>query len=221
MAGAHCVLPTPETAMTDKLTFYTHPMSRGRVARWMLEETGLPYDTELLEWGSTIKAPQYLAINPMGKVPAIRHGDTVVTENAAIGLYLADLVPHKELAPPVGAPERGPYYRWISFLGPLEALMTAKQTGHVGDPMSAGYGTEADVLDTLEQAIGDRDHLAGDGFTMADLLVSAYIGWYLQFKLLEPRDTFVRYVELHRQRPAAQRAGEIDDALLENKRGSE
>ncbi len=208
--------------MTEaKLTLYTNPMSRGRVARWMLEETGLPYDTQLLEYGTTMKAPDYLAINRMGKVPAIAHGDAVVTENAAIGLYLADLVPDKALAPPAGSHERAPYYRWISFMAPLEALMMAKHSGKLGEPMSSGYGTEADVLDTLEQAIGDRDYLAGERFTMADLLVSAYIGWYLQFKMLEPRPAFVRFAELHRGRPAARRADEIDNALLAEQKAAE
>lgn len=207
--------------MAESLTFYTHPMSRGRVARWMLEETGLPYETELLEYGTTMKAPEYRAINPMGKVPAIKHGDTVVTENAAIGLYLADLVPDKQLAPAVGSKERGPYYRWISFMGPLEALMMAKQTGKLGEPMTAGYGSEADVMTTLEQAIGDREHLVGDRFSMADLLVSSYIGWYLQFKMLEPRDAFVRYAQLHSQRPAAVRANDIDNALMAEKEKAE
>ena len=196
------------------LTLYTHPMSRGRVARWMLEETGLPYGAEVLEYGTTMKAPEYRALNPMGKVPALKHGDTVVSENAAICLYLADLAADKGLAPPVGSKERGGYYRWISFMGPLEALMMAKSTGKLAEPMSAGYGTEEDVIATLEAAIGDRDYLVADHFTAADLLVSAYIGWYLQFKLLEARPAFVRYVELHRQRPAAQRANAIDDALM-------
>ncbi|QIL20369.1 glutathione S-transferase family protein [Thermomonas sp. HDW16] len=200
--------------MTDTLTLYTHPMSRGRVARWMLEETGLQYETVLLEYGTTMKASEYLAINPMGKVPALRHGDAVVTENSAIALYLGDLAPDKQLAPAPGSAERAAYYRWISFMGPLEELMMAKQTGKLADPMTAGYGTEADVVSTLEHAIGGRDFLAGDCFTMADLLVSAYIGWYLQFKLLEPRENFIRFVELHRQRPAGLRAGALDDALM-------
>ena len=108
--------------MTDAITLYTHPVSRGRVARWMLEETGLPYDEVILEYDASMKAPDYLAINPMGKVPALKHGDTVVTENAAICAYLAELVPEKRLAPPPGDPARGPYYRWLFFTaGPLEA----------------------------------------------------------------------------------------------------
>ena len=201
--------------MTASLTFYTNPMSRGRVARWMLEETGLPYETQVLDYGTTMKTPEYRAINPMGKVPAIRHGDTVVTENAAICLYLADLVPEKKLAPPVGAPERGPYYRWISFMGPLEQLMVAKASGaKLPDPQMAGFGTEADLLDTLEGAVKGRQHLAGNGFTAADLLVSSYIGWYLQFKLLEARPAFTAFVQAHAGRPAAKRANDIDDKLL-------
>lgn len=201
--------------MTASLTFYTHPMSRGRVARWMLEETGLPYETVLLEYGTTMKAPEYRAINPMGKVPAIKHGDTVVTENAAIAMYLADLVPNRQLAPPVGSAERGPYYRWISFMGPLEQLMVAKASGNaLPDPRMAGFGTEQELLDTLEGALKDKEHLAGNHFTAADLLVSASVSWYLQFKLLEARPAFVQFASRHRGRPAAQRADEIDQALL-------
>ncbi|PAT43025.1 glutathione S-transferase family protein [Vandammella animalimorsus] len=195
-------------------TFYTHPMSRGRIVRWMLEETGLPYDTVLLEYGTTMKAPEYRAINPMGKVPAIRHGDTVITEVAAICLYLADLAPEKKLAPPVGTPERGSYYRWISFMAPLEQLITAKMTGALPKPENAGFGTEQDVLDTLEAALKDRTHLAGETFTAADLLVSAFVGWYLQFQLLAPRPAFLAFAEAHSQRPARLRADDIDNALL-------
>ncbi len=201
--------------MTAPLTFYTHPMSRGRVARWMLEETGLPYDTVLLDYGTSMKAPEYRAINPMGKVPALKHGDTVITEQAAICMYLADLVPDKQLAPPVGSPERGSYYRWISFMAPLEQLMVAKANGTaLPKPEMAGFGTEADLLNTLEAALKDREHLAGNTFTAADLLVAAYVGWYLQFKLLEPRPAFVAFAERHSQRPAALRARQIDDSLL-------
>ena len=115
--------------MADELVFYTHPMSRGRIVRWMLEEIGQPYRTELLEYGTTMKAPAYLAVNPMGKVPAIRHGDTVVTEAAAICAYLADAFPEARLAPPPGDRRRGPYYRWLFFgAGPLEAAWD--QHGH-------------------------------------------------------------------------------------------
>jgi glutathione S-transferase len=116
--------------MADELVFYTHPMSRGRIARWMLEELGRPYKTEILDYDTTMKAPAYLAINPMGKVPAIRHGDRVVTECAAICAYLADAFPEAQLAPPPGDPARAPYYRWMFFAaGPLEAAVTDKSLG--------------------------------------------------------------------------------------------
>ena len=145
---------------TQALIFYTHPHSRGRVARWALEETGLRYTTEYLEYGTTMKSPEYLAINPMGKVPALKHGEVVVTENAAIAMYLADLVPDKQLAPPpVGSPERGSYYRWISFMGPLEQAMMAKAAGAHYEAMQAGFGTVEDTVNALDAAIGDAQRL--------------------------------------------------------------
>ena len=101
--------------MADELVLYTNPMSRGRVARWMLEEVGQPYKTEIVDYASTMKSPAYLAINPMGKVPALRHGDVVVTETPAICAYLADAFPQARLAPPPGHRLRAPYYRWLFF----------------------------------------------------------------------------------------------------------
>src|ERR1700694_1455942 len=131
--------------MSDELVFYTNPMSRGRIVRWMLEEVGQPYRTELLDYATTMKAPEYLAINPMGKVPAIKHGDTVVTEAAAICAYLADAFPDAGLAPPAGSRLRGPYYRWFFFAaGPVEAAVTNKALKvEVGDEQRAfvGYGS--------------------------------------------------------------------------------
>jgi glutathione S-transferase len=115
--------------MSDDLVFYTNPMSRGRIVRWMLEEVGQPYRTELMDFG-LLKSPEFLAINPMGKVPAIKHGDTVVTECAAICAYLADAFPQAKLAPAPGDRARGPYYRWLFFAaGPLEAATTNKSLG--------------------------------------------------------------------------------------------
>ena len=112
--------------MTDEVVFYTNPMSRGRIVRWILEEIGKPYRTEVLEYGTTMKAPSYLTTNPMGKVPSIRHGETVVTEAAAICTYLADAFPDARLAPPQGAGLRGPYYRWLFFAaGPIEQTISA------------------------------------------------------------------------------------------------
>ena len=200
--------------MSKTLTFYTHPMSRARITRWMLEETGLPYEEVVLDYGTTMKSPGYLAINPMGKVPAIRHGDTVVTENAAVCAYLADLVPEKGLAPPAGSPQRGDYYRWLFFLaGPVEAMFTARQAGTLAAPASAGYGSEADVLRVLEQAVAGKEFLVGDRFTAADLYMAAYLGYYMAFGMLEKKPVFVEYASRHAARPAAVAANARDDAL--------
>ena len=197
------------------LTLYTHPMSRGQIARWMLEETGLPYEEVLLEYGTTMKSAEYLAINPMGKVPALRHRDTIVTEGVAIGMYLAELVPEKKLVPPAGSPERGPYYRWMLFLaGPLEAMLTAKSVGALAAPATAGYGAESDVLQVLEQAVSGKTYLAGDHFTAADLYMTAYLSFYMQFGMLERLPAFEAYCAHHTTRPAALAARARDEALI-------
>lgn len=198
--------------MSD-LTFYTNPMSRGRIARWMLEETGAEYDTVILEWETSIKAPEYLAINPMGKVPAIKHGDVVVTEAAAICAYLADAFPDAKLAPT--DEERGPYYRWLFFAsGPMEAALTNKTFGWIveGDQTSmAGYGTEELVLNALEQNLSDKDYVTGDRFTAADVYVASQLAWsMLGMKTIEPRPAFEAYVERTHAREALARANKLD-----------
>ena len=207
--------------MADELVFYTNPMSRGRIVRWMLEEVDQPYRTELLEYGTTMKAPAYLRINPMGKVPALRHGDTVVTESAAICCYLADAFPEAGLAPAPGDRLRGPYYRWLFFAaGPLEAAATNKAFGFEVPAERrgmVGYGSLADVLAALEGALAERDYLVGDRFTAADVYVGAHIGWGMRFGTIETRPTFERYSERLSARPAAIRAREIDDALAAEK----
>jgi glutathione S-transferase len=204
--------------VSDELVFYTHPMSRGRIVRWMLEEVGEPYRTELLDYGTTMKAPAYLAINPMGKVPALRHGEAVVTEVAAICAYLADAFPRAGLAPPPGDRLRGPYYRWLFFAaGPLEAAATNKALGVEIPPerrAMVGYGSYADVMDALEQAVSDRNYLLGDRFTAADVYVGSHLGWGMMFGSIEKRPAFERYHERLRSRPALARAQAIDDALM-------
>lgn len=204
--------------MSDELVFYTNPMSRGRIARWMLEEVGQPYRTEILDYASSMKAPAYLAVNPMGKVPAIRHGDTVVTEGAAICAYLADAFPQAGLAPPPGSRERGSYFRWFFFAaGPLEAVITNTAIGVVvpeGKERMMGYGTPVEALDAVEGAVTAGEYLAGDRFTAADLYLASQLGWGMMFGLVEKRPAFESYVERLRSRPAAQRANEIDDALI-------
>ena len=203
--------------MTDELTFYTNPMSRGRVVRWMLEEVGQPYRTELLDYGTTMKAPAYLAINPMGKVPAIRHGDIVVTEGAAICAYLADAFPEARLAPLPGDRLRGPYYRWLFFAaGPLEAAVSNKAMGFVVPEereRMIGYGRLEQVIDALEAAVSRGEYLVGDSFTAADVYVGSHIDFGMQFGTIEKRPSFERYRQRLSTRPAALRAKEIDDAL--------
>ena len=204
--------------MGDELVFYTNPMSRGRIVRWMLEEIGAPYRTEMLEYGTTMKAPEYLRINPMGKVPAIRHGDTVVTEAAAICAYLADAFPQAALAPPIGDKSRGPYYRWLFFAaGPVEAAITNKSLNFEvpeGRERMAGYGRFADVMDALETAVSQGDFIAGDRFTAADVYVGSQIGFGMMFGSIEKRPAFEAYWERIKGRQAAVRAKQIDDALM-------
>ncbi len=152
--------------MTDELVLYTNPMSRGRTARWMLEEVGQPYRVELLEYGPAMKAPSFLALNPLGKVPTLTHGGTVVTEAAAICAYLADAFPEAGLAPAPGGRARAAYYRWLFFAaGPIEAAFVDRALGVVvpADRRGmTGYGSLEDALDALERAVGAGDHLAGD-----------------------------------------------------------
>ena len=202
--------------MADDLVLYSHPMSRGRIARWMLEEVGQPYRVEMLDYGTTMKAPTFLAINQMGKVPALQHGSVVVTEGAAICAYLADAFPEAGLAPP--KEQRGAYYRWLFFgAGPLEAAAT-NESLKVEVPAArrgmVGYGSLHDVLGTLERALGASEYSAGDAFSAADVVVGAQIGWGMIFGTIEKRSVFEAYWHRLAARPAAMRAREIDDALL-------
>jgi glutathione S-transferase len=207
--------------MGDELVFYTNPMSRGQIVRWMLEETGEPYRTEVLSYDS-VKTPAYLAINPMGKVPAIVHRGHVVTECAAICAYLADAFPQAGLAPPSGSPDRAAYYRWLFFAaGPFEAANTnkaAKFESPANMSRSLGYGDYDAPVNTLQAAVeATLDHggfLAGARFSAADLYVGAQLGFAMRFGMVEKRPAFVTYVEGLQQRPAYQRAQQIDNALI-------
>ena len=174
--------------MSDEIVFYTNPMSRGRIVRWMLEELGRPYRTELLEYGTTMKAPAYLAINPMGKVPAVAYRGVVVTECAAICAWLADAFPEAGLAPASDDPARGPWLRWLFFAaGPLEAAITARSLGLLAPAdkaMQAGYGRFEDAVDTLETALVPGPYILGERFSAADVYVGSQIIWGLMFKTL-------------------------------------
>jgi glutathione S-transferase len=204
--------------MSEDLILYTHPMSRGRIARWMLEEIGAPYDVQILDYAGAMKSPAYLAINPMGKVPALVHGEAVVTETAAICAYLADAFPEAGLAPPANSQLRAPYYRWLFFAaGPLEAASTNKALGVEAAPdrkRMLGYGSLEDVLDTLETTLSGGRYLLGDHFTAADIYLGSGLGWGMQFGTVEKRPAFEDYCELVSQRPAAVKARALDDALV-------
>jgi glutathione S-transferase len=167
--------------MADELVLYTNPMSRGGVARWMLEEVGQPYRAEILEYARSMKAPKDLAINPMGKAPAPRHGETVVTEGAAICAYLADVFQEACLAPPPGSRLRGPHDRWMFFAaGLVEAANTDNALGVAVGPEQSrmvGYGAREQSLAALEDQLERSEYIAGDRFTAADVYVGSHIGW--------------------------------------------
>ena len=200
--------------MPDELILYTNPMSRGRIARWMLEEVGVPYRREIRTFGGTIKSPDYLRVNPMGKVPTLIHGDKVITECAAICAYMADAFPQAGLAPPQR--ERAGYYRWLFFAaGPLEAAVSNRALGFkVPDDKQVmiGYGRYEDVIDTLDDALSNRTYIAGSSFTAADVYLGSHLMWGMHFGSIEKRPAFEAYVGRIHDRPAHLRATELDDA---------
>jgi glutathione S-transferase len=201
--------------MTD-LTFYTNPMSRGRIVRWMLEEVGAPYRTEILDYASTMKGDEYRAINPMMKVPAIAHKGKVVTEAAAICAYLADVYPEAGLAP--RDDEKADYYRWIFFAaGPLEQAVTNKAAGF--EPTSErqrmfGYGHYDLAVETLAAHLNGRDYVCGPRFTAADVYVGSAVMWGTQFGTLPKLDVFAAYGDRLSQREAHRRGKDEDNQLI-------
>ena len=206
--------------MADELVFYTNPMSRGRIVRWMLEEVGQPYRTEVLDYGTTMKAPDYLAVNPMGKVPAIKHGDTVVTEARRDLRLSGRRLSEAGLAPPPGDQRRGPYYRWLFFArGPARGRGDQQGAGRRACRRSASaWWAMARFERCHRRARGRRVReatiLAGESFTAADVYLGAQIGWGMQFGTIEKRPAFERYWQRLAKRPAAISANEIDDKLV-------
>ena len=200
------------------LTFYTNPMSRGRIARVMLEEIGEPYETVVLDYGTTMKAPGYLAVNPMGKVPAIVHDGTIVTECAAICTYLAMAFPEKGLM----AKDTAAYFRWMFFAaGPLEQAVVNSSFGwKPATPQEAGrtgYGSLDDVVRTLAGHLAAHDYIADGRFTAADVYVGSQVGWGLQFGTLPADPAFTAYWNRIKDRPARAAAEAKDNALMEKK----
>lgn len=207
----------------SKMTFYTNPQSRGAVVSWMLAECGLvegiDYTKTVIEYGSDtnpngIKSPDYLAVNPMGKLPALvvhdESGDVVLTEGSAICTYLADAYPEKNLAPSVNSPLRGTYYRWLFYThAVLEAAIMDKAMG-VNIPAdktsTVGYGNFELVIKTLDDLLTDTTYLCGDQFTTADLYLSNALSFYMQFGLVDKLPSFEAYVGKHTARSAFKQA---------------
>jgi glutathione S-transferase len=197
------------------LIFYTNPQSRGRIARWMLEEIGQPYDTEIIAYDQ-MKSEAYLAVNPMGKVPALKHRDHIVTEAAAICAYLADVFPQAGLAP--RDDEKADYYRWLFYAaGPVEQAVTnhfAKFNPAPEQGRMFGYGSYDKVVAVLDELFSLRDYVCGDRFTAADVYVGSAIMWGTQFGTLPQRDSFSRYADRLKARDNFQRAWAKDDEAV-------
>lgn len=196
----------------ETLTFYTHPQSRGRSVYWMLEECGASFDTVIMDYEDSLQSPEYLAINPMGKIPTLRYGDTVITEAAAIIQFLADLFPEKQLAPAVGSAQRGEYYRWFCFMvGPMEAAMMAK-FWQFSPPAEAsrslGYGDFERVVRTVKQTLSGKEYLIGKHFTAADLYMSAIIDFGYRSQIWPESQVLCDYTTRIQQREAFMRATE-------------
>ncbi len=198
--------------MSEEIVLYYNPMSRARIVHWMLEEVGAPYRLELLSLEKREhKNPAYLAVNPMGKIPAIVHRNTVVTECAAICTYLADAFPAARLAPGNEEPARGTYLRWIFFgLGCVEPAMTDRMLGRPDAQNTSvlGYGTYADTLSTLEKALAPGPYILGDRFSAADVIVGSQVGFGMMTKALEARPIFKSYEARLSERPAYRRFSE-------------
>jgi len=199
------------------LTLYHATPSRSSIVRWMLEELGEPYDIHLLSLAKGEQsAPDYLAINPMGKVPALRHGDAIITEVAAICTYLADEFPHARLNIPVGDPRRGPYLKWL-FFSPscIEVAVLDKAAPRKEEPRRGmvGYGDFDSVMNVVAKAVAKGPYLMGEQFTAADVVVGSMLRWGIMFNLLPRRPEFEAYVGRLEQRPALQRANALDQEL--------
>jgi glutathione S-transferase len=197
------------------LTLYTNPQSRGRIARWMLEEVGEPYETRIVEFGPAMKGPEYRAINPMGKVPALVHDGKVVTENAAILSYLAEAFPGAGLMPE----DRAGFWRWMYFgAGPLEYAQVNRSFGwdvtETRDRGRLGYGSYDDVIATLRAHLQVHDYLCDERFTVVDVFIGSQVGFGLRMGMIDPDPAFTAYWERLFARPAGARARDIDDRLV-------
>lgn len=204
--------------MSDIL-LYSNPQSRGQIAHWMLEELGEPYDTRWIEYGAEMKSAEYLAVNPMGKVPAVTHKGKVITECPAICAYLAAAFPEKNLQPQSGDPALADYYRWLFFAaGPLEQAITMNNLKLETSEESSrtfGFGTYEATVNTLETALQNGPYICGEQFTAADVYVGSHVYWGIQFGTLEKRESFAAYAERLLQRPALQSMQALNQARMQ------
>lgn len=198
------------------LTLYHSAPSRSSVALWMLEEIGEPYGIHLLglKKGEN-RAPDYLAVNPMGKVPALRHGGVIITEVAAICTYLADAFPKAGLNIPLDDPRRGPYLKWLFFASVLESAVMDRAYPRAGEPLrgALGYGDFDTTMNVIANAVTPGPFLLGDKFTAADVVIGSNLRWGMLFKTVPERKEFVDYVGRLVDRPAAKRAQAKDEEL--------
>ncbi len=205
--------------MSD-ITFYTNPQSRGRIVHWMLEELAEPYDTQWIDYGEQMKGAEYLAVNPMGKVPAIKHRGAVVTETPAICTYLAVSYPDKNLIPAHGDPALADFYRWMFFAaGPAEMAVTTKSMGwelEEDKQRSVGFGSHGDTMDALESALGKGPYICGENFTAVDVYLGSALIWGMMFGTMEKRPAFERYTAALAARPASQRADQINEDRIKS-----
>ena len=207
--------------MQTMITFFHAPFSRSGITRAMLEELGARYDLVALDLeNDEQRSAEYLSINPMGKVPAIRHQGVLITEQPAILMHLADLEPEQRLAPPVGDPSRGEYLRWMVFYGScFEPAITDRSQNRPPVPRRAcGYGDYDGVMEALAEQLDPGPWLLGDAFTAADVLWGGALAWALMGRLVPDWPVFVRYSERVMARPAVRRAFALDQALAEDQR---
>lgn len=204
------------------IVVYHHPWSRAASSVWMLEEVGVEYELRFIDiMAGQQKSSEVLALNPMGKLPVLTDGDMVVTESAAIGLYLADRYAPGRLAPKLDDPARGTYLRWSLFApSVVEPAAMAKQAGWSVREGQAGWGSHEAMLDSMERALEGRDFVLGDTFSMADVIFGGTLRYMLMVKMIDPRPSFTAYAERLGQRPALQRA-DARNAAIAAERGLE
>jgi glutathione S-transferase len=199
------------------IVLYHHPYSRAANVIWMLEEVGVPYDLHYVDIQTgEQKHADVTALNPMGKLPILTDGVAVITESAAIGIYLADRYAPLRLAPALDTPERGTFLRW-SFFAPsvIEPGAMAKAAGWAFREGAAGFGNYDAMLVSMQSAIAGRDFILGDRFTMADVIFGGTVAYMLRFKMVEPLATLTAYCQRLEQREARQRANTINLRIAE------